>query len=62
MPTPRISVIVPIYKVEDCLAWCLNSLVAQDAPDFEAILVNDGSPMARARLLSAMRFATIVLN
>lgn len=44
MPTPRISVIVPIYKVEDCLAWCLDSLVAQDMTDFEAILVNDGSP------------------
>ena len=44
MLTPRISVIVPIYKVEDCLAWCLDSLTAQDMTDFEAILVNDGSP------------------
>lgn len=42
--TPKISVIVPIYKVEDYLSWCLDSLLAQDMPDFEAVLVNDGSP------------------
>ena len=41
---PKISVIVPIYNVEDYLGWCLDSLVAQDMPDFEAVLVNDGSP------------------
>ena len=25
MVTPKISVVVPIYKVEECLAWCLDS-------------------------------------
>ena len=25
MATPKISVVVPIYKVEECLAWCLDS-------------------------------------
>ena len=44
MATPKISVIVPIYKVEECLAWCLDSLLAQDMPDWESVLVNDGSP------------------
>lgn len=44
MATPRISVVVPIYKVEECLAWCLDSLLAQDMPDWEGVLVNDGSP------------------
>ena len=44
MATPKISVVVPIYKVEDCLAWCLDSLLAQDMPDWEGVLVNDGSP------------------
>ena len=28
MATPKISVVVPIYKVEECLAWCLDSLLA----------------------------------
>lgn len=44
MVTPKISVVVPIYKVEDCLAWCLDSLLAQDMPGWEGVLVNDGSP------------------
>ena len=47
MATPKISVVVPIYKVEECLAWCLDSLLAQDVPDWEGVLVNDGSPDAR---------------
>ena len=44
MATPKISVVVPIYKVEECLAWCLDSLLAQDMLDWEGVLVNDGSP------------------
>lgn len=44
MANPKISVVVPIYKVEECLAWCLDSLLAQDMPDWEGVLVNDGSP------------------
>ncbi len=55
MQTPSISVVVPIYKVEECLAWCLDSLVAQDMPNFEAVLVNDGSP-DRSREI-ALRYA-----
>ena len=55
MQTPRISVVVPIYKVEKCLAWCLDSLIAQDMPDFEAVLVNDGSPDGSREI--ALRYA-----
>lgn len=41
---PRISVIVPVYKVEDFLARCVDSILAQTFTDFELILVDDGSP------------------
>lgn len=44
MAAPKISIVVPIYKVEECLAWCLDSLLAQDMPDWEGVLINDGSP------------------
>lgn len=39
-----ISVIVPIYKVEQYLVQCLDSLVGQTCSDLEIILVDDGSP------------------
>lgn len=39
-----ISVIVPIYKVEQYLRQCLDSLEAQTADNIEFILVDDGSP------------------
>lgn len=41
---PKISVIVPIYNVEEYLDKCLDSLVNQTLKDIEIILINDGSP------------------
>ena len=39
----KVSVIVPVYNVEQYLEKCLNSLVNQDFSDYEIIIVNDGS-------------------
>ncbi len=39
-----ICVIVPVYKVEDFLSRCVDSILAQSFSDFELILVDDGSP------------------
>lgn len=41
---PKISVIVPIYRVEKYLPICLDSLRAQTLKDIEIICVDDGSP------------------
>lgn len=40
----KVSVIVPVYKVEKYLNKCLESLVNQTLQDIEIIVVNDGSP------------------
>ena len=40
----KISVIVPIYKVETYLRHCLDSLCRQSMQDIEIILVDDASP------------------
>ena len=40
---PEISIIVPVYNVEQYLPAALDSLRAQTCPDWEAILVDDGS-------------------
>ncbi len=41
---PKISVIVPIYKVEKYLPNCVESILNQSYTNLEIILVNDGSP------------------
>ncbi len=40
----KVSVIVPVYKVEAYLEKCLNTLVHQSLSDLEILAVNDGSP------------------
>ena len=42
--TPKVSVIIPSYKTAHFIASCLDSVFAQSYRDFEAIVVNDGSP------------------
>ena len=39
-----VSIIVPIYKVEEYLSECIDSLVNQTYKNIEIILVEDGSP------------------
>ena len=43
-PAPTVSVIIPSYKTADLIAACLDSVFAQTYKDFEAVVVNDGSP------------------
>lgn len=40
----KISIIVPVYKVEVYLQRCIDSIMIQTFKDFELILVDDGSP------------------
>lgn len=40
----KLSIIVPIYKVEPYIRRCVDSILSQTFTDFELILVDDGSP------------------
>ena len=42
----KLSIIVPIYGVDQYLRKCVDSLLNQDIDDYEIILVDDGSPDA----------------
>lgn len=42
MTQPKVSVIVPIYKVEKYLVQCIDSIVNQTLKDIEIILVDEG--------------------
>lgn len=44
MNNQLVSIIVPIYKVEDYLDECIESIVNQTYSNIEIILVDDGSP------------------
>ena len=47
---PCISVIVPVYQAQAYLDTCVNSILTQTFPDFELILVDDGSTDDSLRL------------
>ena len=40
----KVSVIVPVYNVENFIDKCLNSLVNQTLKQIEILVINDGSP------------------
>ena len=40
----KLSVVVPIYKAEETLNRCIDSIVCQSFKDWELILIDDGSP------------------
>ena len=44
MAEPTISIIVPVYKTEEYLEKCVDSILAQTFRDFELLLIDDGSP------------------
>ena len=39
----EVSIIVPVYQVEQYIRQCVDSILAQTFTDFELILVDDGS-------------------
>ncbi|MGW7076657.1 CDP-glycerol glycerophosphotransferase family protein [Streptomyces sp. NPDC054866] len=47
---PRLSVVVPIYNVEEFLEECLESIAGQTMADLEAVLVDDGSTDGSPRI------------
>ena len=44
MENVKISVIVPVYKTEQYICQCVDSIINQTYKNLEIILVDDGSP------------------
>ncbi len=51
MPDINISVIIPVYNVEDYLHVCINSLLKQSYPYFEIICIDDASTDSSLEIL-----------
>lgn len=47
---PKVSVVVPIYNVEQYLCQCLDSIRAQTLEDIEIICIDDGSTDASGEI------------
>ena len=50
--TPKVSVIIPVFNVENYLKDCLESLLNQTMPDFEVLCMDDGSTDGSIDLLT----------
>lgn len=40
----KLSIIIPVYRVENTLRQCIDSITSQSYTDYEIILIDDGSP------------------
>lgn len=47
---PQISVVVPVYKVQDKLNKCIDSILKQSFTDFEGVFIDDGTPDLSAEI------------
>ena len=52
MPAPKISILLPLYKVEKYVTACLQSILAQTSYDFEIIAVDDCSPDLSGKIVA----------
>ncbi len=57
---PSVSIVVPAYNAEETIGPLLDSLLALDYPDFEVIVVNDGSEDATGAIVG--RFPVGLIN
>lgn len=55
MEKDLISVIVPIYNIEDYIETCINSIIKQTYKNIEIILINDGSTDESERICNELK-------
>ena len=48
--SPAVSIIIPVYNVENYLAECVDSILGQTFQDIEILLVDDGSSDASGQM------------
>ena len=59
---PRVSVVVPIYNVEDYLTECLDSLAAQTFEDIEVVMVDDGATDRSGEIAAAFALTPATIS
>ena len=46
--TPEVSIVVPVFNVENYIERCVKSIISQTLKDIEIIFLDDGSTGAKA--------------
>ena len=59
---PKVSVIVPVYNVEQYLEKCIDSICTQTLQDIEIICVDDGSTDSSPQILDTYAKKTRALE
>ena len=52
MSTPRTSIIMPVYNTADSVVRAIKSVLAQTDPNFELLVMIDGSPDNAAQIIN----------
>jgi len=50
---PLVSVIIPVYNLQDCIDYCFQSIRSQTYDNIEILFVNDGSTDGSAQILDS---------
>ena len=50
--TPKVSIILPARNEEEFISKCLDSLIAQDYPNYEIIVIDDSSDDNTGKIIS----------
>lgn len=48
----KVSIIIPVYNIENYLSKCLDSVINQNFNDYEIIIINDGSTDNSSKIIS----------
>ena len=60
--TPLVSIIVPVYNVEQYIRRCIDSIINQSYKNIELIIVDDGSTDSSQQIIKEYKDKAIIVT